>query len=46
MIFWINPIENTDSPKLVEFVSLNPKTFVGEYIYAVIPVIFTVYNVC
>ena len=27
-VFWINPVENTDSPKLVEFVSLNPYTYV------------------
>jgi hypothetical protein len=24
-IFWNNPTENTDSPKLLEIVSLNPK---------------------
>jgi len=24
MGFWINPADNTDSPKLVEFISLNP----------------------
>ena len=26
MVFWINPAENTDSPKLVKFVSLTPKS--------------------
>jgi hypothetical protein len=26
VVFWINPAENTDSPKLMEFVSLNPKS--------------------
>jgi hypothetical protein len=29
MVFWINPAENTDSPKLMEFISLNPYTYVG-----------------
>jgi hypothetical protein len=24
--FWNNPTENTDSPKLMEFISLNPKS--------------------
>ena len=25
-VFWINPAENTDSPKLMEIVSLTPKS--------------------
>ena len=24
VVFWLNPTRNTDSPKLVEFISLNP----------------------
>jgi hypothetical protein len=46
MVFWTNPVKNTDSPKLVEFVSLNPETFIGDHIYALIHVILMVYNVC
>jgi hypothetical protein len=46
MVFWINPAENIDSPKLVEFVSLNPKTYVGDYFHGFIQVILTVYDGC
>jgi hypothetical protein len=28
MVFRINPAENIDSPKLMEFISLNPYTYV------------------
>jgi hypothetical protein len=45
-VFWINPAKNTHSPKLVEFISLNPKTFVGDYIYALTHVMLTIYNGC
>jgi hypothetical protein len=30
MVFWLNPSANIDSPKLVEFISLNPYTYVGD----------------
>jgi hypothetical protein len=38
MVFWINPVEITDSPKNMEFVSLNPKSslvisFVSLYMF-------------
>jgi len=46
MVFWINPAENSDSPKLIEFVSLDPKTFINDYIYALIQVVLIVYNGC
>jgi hypothetical protein len=42
MVFWINPVEIKDSPELMEFVSLNPWTFVG----ALIHVLLMVYNGC
>jgi hypothetical protein len=46
MVFWIYLAENTDSPKLVEFVSLNPYTFVGDHIYALMHISLMVYNGC
>jgi len=46
MVFWINPVENTDSPKFMKFVSLNPKIFVGDHNYALIHVLLMVYNGC
>ena len=46
MVFWINPVEITDSPKLVEFISLDPYTFVGDHIYALIHISLTDYIGC
>jgi hypothetical protein len=46
MVFWINPAEIIDSTKLMEFVCLNPYTFVGDHNYALIHVSLTVYNGC
>jgi hypothetical protein len=46
MVFGIKPAEITDSPKLIEFVSLNPYTFVGDHNCALIHVSLTVYNGC
>jgi hypothetical protein len=32
MVFWINPAENTESPKLTKFISLNPIPMFGDEI--------------
>jgi hypothetical protein len=29
-VFWINPLANIDSPKLMKFVSLNPYPMFGD----------------
>jgi hypothetical protein len=42
MVFWNNPAEITDSPKLVEIISLNPSVSIGDPFQAFIQVMLTV----
>jgi hypothetical protein len=46
LFIWINPPTYKYSPNLVEFISLNPYTYVGDLKCALLHVMLTVYNDC